>query len=244
MASGSCTEVRDRALVFADGAFLGVAGPDQRELPVRGTGAAVHLEVLVESLGRVNYGPGIGGHKGLIGPVLVDRRIVQGWDSTPIAPQEWSTAELTRALDGGAVEQGGPGPEQAERAGRGPEQAERAGRGSGQAERAGRGSGQAERAGRGSGMARFAVATVDVETPADTFLALPGSRRGLVWVNGFLLGRYWDIGPQVTLYCPAPLLRAGRNAVTVLELERLGTTLELRDRPELGPPEEYVEEFG
>ena len=39
----------------------------------------------------------------------------------------------------------------------------------------------------------------------------------------------------VTLYCPAPLLHAGENIVTVLEL---------RDRPELGPPEEYVEEFG
>jgi beta-galactosidase len=36
----------------------------------------------------------------------------------------------------------------------------------------------------------------------------------------------------------------GENTVTVLELERLGGTLELRDRPELGPPEEYVEEFG
>ncbi|MEU6789477.1 glycoside hydrolase family 35 protein [Nonomuraea angiospora] len=213
------TDVRDRALVFADGAFLGVAGPDQRELPVRGTGATVHLEVLVESLGRVNYGPGIGGHKGLLGPVLVDRRIVQGWDSTPIALQEWSTAELTRALAAGpASEHAGPASEQA---GPAPDRAGFA----------------AERAG-------FAAATVDVETPADTFLALPGSRRGLVWVNGFLLGRYWDIGPQVTLYCPAPLLRAGENTVTVLELERLGATLELRDRPELGPPEEYVEEFG
>lgn len=50
-------------------------------------------------------------------------------------------------------------------------------------------------------------------------------------------------GPHVTLYCPAPLLRAGGNTVTVLELERLGGELELRDRPELGPPEEYVEEF-
>lgn len=39
-------------------------------------------------------------------------------------------------------------------------------------------------------------------------------------------------------------IRAGENTVTVLELERLGATLELRDRPELGPPEEYVEEFG
>ena len=51
-------------------------------------------------------------------------------------------------------------------------------------------------------------------------------------------------GAQVTLYCPAPLLRVGENTVTVLELERLGAVLELRDRPELGPPEEYVEEFG
>lgn len=48
-------DVRDRALVFADGAFLGVADPDRPELPVRGTGAVVRLEVLVENLGRVNY---------------------------------------------------------------------------------------------------------------------------------------------------------------------------------------------
>ncbi|MGW4800676.1 glycoside hydrolase family 35 protein [Nonomuraea sp. NPDC004297] len=195
------TDVRDRALVFADGAFLGVAGPGLPELRIGGTGAVVRLEVLVESLGRINYGPGIGGHKGLLGPVLIDRRMVQGWDSTPIPLQEWTAADLARATwraDGGdpAVRTG------------------------------------------------FAVATVRVEEPADTFLALPGSGRGLVWVNGFLLGRHWDIGPQVTLYCPAPLLRAGANTVTVLELERLGDVLELRDRPELGPTEEYVEEFG
>ncbi|WP_252375134.1 MULTISPECIES: glycoside hydrolase family 35 protein [unclassified Nonomuraea] len=192
------TDVRDRALVFCDGTFLGEAGPGRREFPVRGAGAVVRLEVLVESLGRVNYGPGLGRHKGLIGPVLVDRRMVQGWDSTPIALQEWTEAETARALDAGPP---------------------------------------ATRSG-------FAVATVRADTPADTFLALPGSGRGLVWVNGFLLGRYWEVGPQVTLYCPAPLLRAGENTVTVLELERLGTVLELRDRAELGPVEEYVEEFG
>ncbi|WP_327583736.1 beta-galactosidase [Nonomuraea sp. NBC_00507] len=192
------TDVRDRALVFGDGAVLGVADPGDPELPVRGTGDVVRLEVLVESLGRVNYGPGIGRHKGLLGPVLVDRRIVQGWDSTPMALQEWSADELARAVAAGPA----------------------------------------------TTHAGFAVATVHVGTPADTFLALPGSARGLVWVNGFLLGRYWEIGPQVTLYCPAPLLRAGENIVTVLELERLGAVLELRDRPELGPPEEYVEEFG
>ncbi len=191
------TDVRDRALVFVDSAFLGVVDPDSRELPVEGTGDVVRLEVLVENLGRINYGPAVGGHKGLLGPVLVDRRMVQGWESVPVALQEWSAAELSDALAAGPA----------------------------------------------TASAGFAVAELHVDTPADTFLALPDSSCGLVWVNGFLLGRYWEIGPQVTLYCPAPLLRAGDNTVTVLELERLGESLELRDRPELGPPEEYVEEF-
>lgn len=191
------TDIRDRALVFADGTLLGIADPDSPELPIHGTGDVVRLEVLVENLGRVNYGPGIGRHKGLLGPVLVDRRIVQGWDSTPVTLQEWSSVELADAVAAGPA----------------------------------------------TTHAGFAVAKLHVDTPADTFLALPGSSRGLVWVNGFLLGRYWEIGPQVTLYCPAPLLRTGENTVTVLELERLGGNLELRDRPELGPPEEYVEEF-
>lgn len=195
------TDVRDRATVLVDGTVLGAADSDEPQIPVRGTGDVVRLEILVENLGRVNYGPGIGGHKGLLGPVLVDRRIVHGWDSMPVALQEWSDTELTLAVTAG------PAPDA------------------------------------GTRQAGFAVATVHVDTPADTFLALPGSGRGLVWVNGFLLGRYWEIGPQVTLYCPAPLLRTGANTVTVLELEHPGGVLELRERPELGPPEEYIEEF-
>jgi beta-galactosidase len=90
----------------------------------------------------------------------------------------------------------------------------------------------------------FATARLDLDSPADTFLALPGFAKGFVWVNGTLLGRHWEIGPQTTLYVPAPLLSAGRNTVTVLELERFGDRIELRDRAELGPPQEYVETFG
>ncbi|WP_073496226.1 glycoside hydrolase family 35 protein [Actinacidiphila paucisporea] len=95
-----------------------------------------------------------------------------------------------------------------------------------------------------AGGSGFATADLDLDTPADTFLALPGFGKGFVWVNGKLLGRHWEIGPQITLYVPAPLLTAGRNTITVLELERFGDRIELRDRPELGPPEEYVETFG
>jgi beta-galactosidase len=52
----------------------------------------------------------------------------------------------------------------------------------------------------------------------DTFLDLRGWGKGMVWVNGHNLGRYWRIGPQQTLYCPGPWLKRGRNEVVVFEL--------------------------
>ncbi|MFI9822136.1 glycoside hydrolase family 35 protein [Streptomyces sp. NPDC052013] len=93
------------------------------------------------------------------------------------------------------------------------------------------------------GRTGFATARLAVDEPADTFVALPGFGKGFLWVNGTLLGRYWEIGPQRTLYLPGPLLHPGENTLTVLELERFGDHIRLEDRPELGPPEEYVETF-
>jgi beta-galactosidase len=58
----------------------------------------------------------------------------------------------------------------------------------------------------------------DVETPADTHLDLSGWGKGYVWINGRCLGRFWSVGPQQTLYLPAPWLRAGGNEVIVLDL--------------------------
>ncbi|GAA6526997.1 beta-galactosidase family protein [Intrasporangium sp. DVR] len=82
----------------------------------------------------------------------------------------------------------------------------------------------------------FARATLAVDEPADGFLALPGWAKGFVWLNGALLGRYWEVGPQVTLYAPAPFWRAGANEVVVLEMERAGSLVELRADPDLGHP--------
>lgn len=54
----------------------------------------------------------------------------------------------------------------------------------------------------------------------DTFLAIPRGVKGVVWVNGFNLGRYWTIGPQQSLYLPGTVIKAGQsNEVIVLELE-------------------------
>lgn len=85
-----------------------------------------------------------------------------------------------------------------------------------------------------SGEPCLARAVIEVAEPADGFLALPGWTKGYLWLNGFLLGRYWEIGPQVTLYAPAPLWRAGRNEVVVLEMGQPGIQIELRDSPDLG----------
>ncbi|KPI18037.1 glycoside hydrolase family 35 [Actinobacteria bacterium OK006] len=76
----------------------------------------------------------------------------------------------------------------------------------------------------------------DVRTPADTFLALPGWTKGQAWVNGFHLGRYWNRGPQHTLYVPAPALRPGSNDLVLLELHATTSNrARLTDTPDLGP---------
>lgn len=54
----------------------------------------------------------------------------------------------------------------------------------------------------------------DVTSPLDTFVDMSGWGKGVVFVNGFNLGRYWShVGPQVTLYLPGPLLKKGINEV-------------------------------
>uniref|UniRef100_A0A8C2ZIH2 Beta-galactosidase n=1 Tax=Cyclopterus lumpus TaxID=8103 RepID=A0A8C2ZIH2_CYCLU len=49
--------------------------------------------------------------------------------------------------------------------------------------------------------------------PKDTFIKLPGWSKGVVFINGKNLGRYWSIGPQQTLYVPGPWLHRGDNQV-------------------------------
>lgn len=65
---------------------------------------------------------------------------------------------------------------------------------------------------------------LDVDEPRDTFVGVPDGVKGYVWVNGFLLGRYWNVGPQERLYLPWPLLRRGRNEFVVLELDAQAVT--------------------
>lgn len=60
-------------------------------------------------------------------------------------------------------------------------------------------------------------ATFELLDAGDTFLDMRGWGKGVVWVNGHMLGRFWNIGPTQTLYVPGPWLRNGRNEVVVLD---------------------------
>lgn len=59
----------------------------------------------------------------------------------------------------------------------------------------------------------------ELDRVGSTFLDTRGWGKGHVWINGRHLGRYWKIGPQQTLFVPAPWLRKGRNEVVVLDVE-------------------------
>ncbi|PPG69195.1 glycoside hydrolase family 35 protein [Rathayibacter rathayi] len=85
---------------------------------------------------------------------------------------------------------------------------------------------------------QLASGSFELDEPADLYLDTLHWGKGLVWVNGFLLGRYWRRGPQRTLIVPAPETRAGRNRVVVLELEGIAEPeIRLRAGAELGHTE-------
>ncbi|XP_008330508.2 beta-galactosidase-1-like protein 2 isoform X2 [Cynoglossus semilaevis] len=70
--------------------------------------------------------------------------------------------------------------------------------------------------------------------PSDTFVKLPGWEKGVVFVNGLNLGRYWSIGPQQTLYLPAPFLNGGINQVIIFEEQEGDYKVQFDDAADLG----------
>lgn len=186
------TGVHDRAQVLVDGAEQGVLdrqdGTTRLSVRVPEPRATVH--VLVENLGRVNYGPELADPKGIIGPISLDGSPISDLTVYPLPLDD------VPALDFDAAPPCAPGTT-------------------------------------GPVLCR---GSVTIDDPADTFVSFPGCVKGVVWVNGFNLGRYWDRGPQRTLYLPGPLLRPGRNEFHVLELHEVTIPeIRLTGAPDLGP---------
>ena len=65
----------------------------------------------------------------------------------------------------------------------------------------------------------FHRGTLQIASPADTYLDMQAFSKGFAWANGHNLGRHWSIGPQRALYFPAPWQRVGDNTVIVFDLD-------------------------
>ena len=62
-------------------------------------------------------------------------------------------------------------------------------------------------------------ATFHLDRTGDTFLDMQTWGKGMVWVNGHAMGRFWEIGPQQTLFMPGCWLKEGENEIIVLDLK-------------------------
>jgi beta-galactosidase len=67
----------------------------------------------------------------------------------------------------------------------------------------------------------FHRGTFSIASVADTYLDVSKLGKGFVWINGHNVGRVWSIGPQQSLFLPAPWLRKGLNQVVVFDFTDL-----------------------
>jgi beta-galactosidase len=70
-------------------------------------------------------------------------------------------------------------------------------------------------------LCNFFEGSFELSETGDTYFDMSGYSKGVLYVNGHNLGRYWNIGPQQRLYCPASFLKKGRNEILVFDLHQL-----------------------
>jgi beta-galactosidase len=170
--------VHDIAQILCDGKRVGFMDRRNRSfkvrLPATKDAEGTTVDILVEAMGRVNFGAEVHDRKGLFGPVTLN----DGKKSTEVT--DWQVVPLPlddeRLLTGLRFSDARPdGP-------------------------------------------AFYRAIVTIEQPGDTFLDMRPWGKGFAWVNGHNLGRYWNIGPQQTMYVPGPWLKSGKNEIIILDL--------------------------
>ena len=179
-------DAHDYAQIFVDGNYIGKLdrrnGEKQLTLPACRKGA--RLDILVEAMGRINFGRAIKDYKGITSNVelTVDMNgypfvcDLKNWEVFNIE----DTYEFYKNMKFQPIQ-----------------------------------SLTDENGQRIPGCYR---ATFQVKKPSDTFLNFETWGKGLVYVNGYALGRIWEIGPQQTLYVPGCWLKKGENEILVFDI--------------------------
>lgn len=181
-------EAHDYAQVFVDREYIGTIDRVQRQrsltLPPVKKGQT--LAILVEGMGRINFGRAINDPKGITGPVALRAEI--GGDEVQWTLRDWvceripdTYANALRAVDNRIHK-------------------------------------DVEVMAHPKGRRGYYRGYFTLGKTGDTFLDMQAFGKGLVYVNGHAIGRYWNIGPQQTLYVPGCWLKKGRNEVIVLDV--------------------------
>lgn len=174
-ARGSCKitieQIRDRAQIFVNGAFVKSVyrEDEEKRISLNFDKEINTLDILVENMGRVNYGPHVTEIKGITEYVMLGMQKHYDWEIYPI-----KLDNIDNIAYNGEFSAEEP---------------------------------------------VFYKGSIDIQNPADTYFDTEGFQKGVVFINGFNIGRYWNAGPQRALYIPGPLLKKGKNEIVVFELE-------------------------
>ena len=176
------TEAHDYAQIFIDGKYIGKLdrrnGEKQLDIPACAEGA--QLDILVEAMGRINFGRAIKDFKGITEKV----ELKNGGRTTEL--KGWKVYNLVDRYE----EYKGLKFEPL----------------------------KSVKDAQGQRVPGCYRATFHVEKPGDTFLNFETWGKGLVYVNGYGIGRIWEIGPQQTLYVPGCWLKEGENEILVFDI--------------------------
>jgi beta-galactosidase len=180
-------DVHDRGQIYLNGEYAGLVERigGRRSIEVNITEEETKLQIVVENMGRVNYGPFLKDFKGITEGVRAGNQFLFGWTVYPLPLKDLSALKFTRD----EIKENHP---------------------------------------------YFHRGTLKIDEAVDTFIDMSGWTKGVVFVNGHNLGRYWEIGPQQTLYVPAPFLHKGENEIVVLELHDHKESIRFVDQPVLG----------
>ena len=195
-------DFHDFAQVFINGKYIGKIDrvKNEKSLTLPPVKKGDELEILVEAMGRINFGRAIKDFKGIVGDVTINSVI----DNMEITwkPQGWTQYGMTdsyeKAVNAFKVNNDYTKPETGVRLGL-PAMWNK--------------DGLDLVSKRGYYRGYFNLKKV-----GDTFLNFETWGKGQVWVNGHAMGRIWSIGPQQTLYVPGCWLKKGKNEVIVLDV--------------------------
>ncbi len=65
---------------------------------------------------------------------------------------------------------------------------------------------------------KFFIGNFSLISKGDTYFDVSEYTKGIVWINGHNLGRFWNIGPQKRLFCPASWIKVGMNEIIVFDM--------------------------